>query len=73
MKMYIEIKTQLIVDDNEIEIGRRVRVITSSKETVVGDLDNIGSNDIDIESKILGTVTIEIDNIESIEVSQLED
>ena len=67
--MYIEIKTQLIVDDEEIIEGSRIRVTAKSGEVIIGELQNVNSDDIDIdiESKMFGDVSIEIDKIESIE------
>jgi len=64
--MYIEIKTQLIVDDEEILSGSCIKIIAKSGEIVTGNLDYISGDNIDVDSKVLGTVTIEIDKIESI-------
>ena len=68
--MYIEIKTQLIVDDEEIDLSSCIKVTSKSGEVVVGELDCIDSDDIDIESKMFGTVRISQDNIDSIEIMQ---
>lgn len=64
--MYIEIKTQLIVDDEEIQLSDFIKVTTKSGELVFGELDCINSESIDVKSKALGIVTVDIDNIKSI-------